>query len=89
MPGTGLAPRMLFGITDRRLLLWAARRPRGSRWMPGALLAAIPLELIQAAGLRPGGRHRSILQLSLAGRAGLPVAVPAREAERLAGLPGQ
>jgi hypothetical protein len=75
-----LAPRMIIGMTDRRLVIWAARR----RWHIGASLGSVWLDRIIAADAPTvGAGWRSVI-IHLAGQPDLAIKVPASAADRFA-----
>jgi hypothetical protein len=84
--GFPLAPRMIIGVTDRRLLVWSA----GSRWRVRKYLGEVSRDQI-TRGTAPtvGAGWRSVL-IDLATGPTVTIRVPARTADRLAAsLSGQ
>lgn len=75
-----LSPRMLIGLTDRRLIIWTARR----RWHIGASLGSIRLDRVAGADAPTvGSGWRSVI-FHLSGQPDLIIKVPATAADRLA-----
>jgi len=78
--GFPLAPRMIIGVTDRRLIIWTARR----RWRIGASLGSVKLDRIVAAEAPTvGSGWRSVI-IHLSNQQELTIKVPATAADRLA-----
>lgn len=78
--GFPLAPRMIIGVTDRRLMIWAARR----RWRTGVSLGSVKLDgIVAAEAPTVGSGWRSVI-IHLSSQQELTIKVPAIAADRLA-----
>jgi hypothetical protein len=77
--GFPLAPRMIIGVTDRRLIIWTAR----SRWRIGASLGSVMLDRIFAADAPSAGSGWRSVMIHLPSQK-VTIKVPAAAADRLA-----
>jgi hypothetical protein len=87
--GFPLAPRMIIGVTDQRLVTWAARRG----WRLGPVVGDVSRDLIlQATAPTVGAGWRTVL-IRLSSGPTVRIKVPANLADRLAaglsGSPGE
>jgi len=78
--GFPLAPRMIIGLTDRRLMIWTARR----RWRAGVSLGSVKLDRIVAAEARTVGSGWRSVMIHMSSQQELTIKVPATAADRLA-----
>jgi hypothetical protein len=74
-----LAPRMIIGLTDQRLLIWVARR----RWRLGAFLGDVPRDRIVQATAPTAGQGWRTVRIYLANEPTVSIQVPAVTADRL------
>lgn len=75
-----LAPRMLVGLTDRRLLIWSAHW----RWRPGSYLGYVSRDrIIQSTAPTVGSGWRTVL-IYLVNEPTVPIKVPGSMADGLA-----
>jgi len=78
--GFPLAPRLIIGVTDRRLMIWTARR----RWRTGVSLGSVKLDRIVAAEASTVGSGWRSVMIRLSSQQELTIKVPATAADRLA-----
>jgi hypothetical protein len=84
-----LSSRMLMGLTDQRLLIWAA----GPRWRPGRFLGYVARDrILQVTAPVPGAGWQAIV-IHLATEPAVSIKVPPSAASRLipelSGVPSQ
>jgi len=76
-----LAPRMIVGLTDRRLLMWEARR----RWRVGEFLGYVTLDRVVQADAPTVGAGWRTVRIFLANEPPVSVKVPGKFADDFAG----
>jgi len=77
-----LASRMVIGLTDQRLLIWAASR----RWRLGGFLGSVSRDrIVQATAPTVGAGWRTV-RIYLANEPAVSIRVPGVMADRLAAL---
>ena len=75
-----LAPRMVMGLTNRRILTWAA----GRRWSMGTFLGFVPMEAIVRAEVLTVGEGWRTVRVDLANEPSVRFRVPGQMADEFA-----
>jgi hypothetical protein len=75
-----LAPRMVMGLTNRRILTWTA----GRRWSMGSFLGFVPIEAIVSAEVLTVGEGWRTVRVDLANEPSVRFKVPGHMAEKFA-----